>query len=229
MKTLGIIGNVGVDGTCDLMKEIMQEIDRRKVKILPRITMEGVKVNRDDEKRLLTNEETEDFIEPVQQSAKLLADRDLDIIVLACNTLHVLEPEIRAATEGTRSKFLSLPEAVVAHLKEQNITIIGIIGTGVASKLFSTLLRKANIQEVLPEQPIQDELIQSVVRIVTGEEKEGELVHTQRAIDNICQQGAQAFLIACTDLSHLQIDTQGLRQFDSTTILAKEVVNQLLA
>ncbi len=227
-SSLGIIGNVGVDGTAEFLKEVIKELDHQKVGTLPRIIVEGVEVNRADERLLLVHETTHPFKKPLQNSAQRLAEAGADIVVLACNTLHALQAEIRSALSGKQCEFFSLTDAVSAHLAEQAIQRVGIVGTSVTTGLFENTLRQKNIQQVLPEETIQKQLNESIRRIVTSEARSDEWRHTQDAIENIREKGADAFLIACTDLSQLSINSSGILQFDSTPILAKGAVRRLM-
>ena len=227
-SSLGIIGNVGVDGTADFLKAVVKELDQNGVKILPRIIVEGVEVNRADEEALLQSEVTEPFKQPLLRSALHLAEANADIIVLACNTLHVLQDEIRAVLTGTRSQFLTLTEAVAEHLVQEGIQRIGIVGTSVTSGLFTQILKEKGIELVQPNDETQKNLNASIRRIVTNNVNSDEIVHTQNTINDIHNQGAEAFLMACTDLSHFEVESHSMHQLDSTQILARKAVMQLL-
>lgn len=227
-SSLGIIGNVGVDGTADFLKAVVQELHLNNVKILPRIIVEGVEVNRADEEALLQNEVAEPFTQPLQKSAIRLSEANADIVVLACNTLHVLQDEIRAVLSETRSQFLSLTEAVAEHLTKTGIKRIGIVGTSVTSGMFTKILQENGIELIKPNDETQTNLNASIQRIVTNAAKSDEVIHTQNVINDIHDKGAEAILIACTDLSHFGVESHGMHLLDSTQILARQAVMHLL-
>ena len=134
-----------------------------------------------------------------------------DFIVLPCNTLHVLAPQIR---KFSNLKFLDLIEVVSKEInsKYKKIAILCTTKTR-KEKLYDRLLKDVKI--IYSTESEQAEVSKIILRIIRGDKSKEDRNYLSKLVTNFKKQGAEKTLLACTDLANLiknkdTIDTSGL-------------------
>ena len=224
MKTIGIIGGVGPASSSEIYRAIMQTCHERRVAQRPRVLLDSVPLPLMVEQALLLEGKTEGFIPFLENSAKLLEDAGADIVVLACNTLHIHEDRIRANLRN--AKFLSLTEAVERFLVRENTKRVGVLGTSVtAQSVFQDRLRNKGIEQLVPNPSHQKLLDLIILRTVTDARDEKDQEMFQEILSNLEQQNIDSILLGCTDLSTFLFAARK-PVFDTVDILADIVTEE---
>ena len=221
MKNLGIIGGVGWPGTQAFLEDMRQIINHEEWAVRPEVFVHFIPLPVAVEEDLLLHGNTEAFAPFLQESARKLRDTGVGIIILACNTLHVLEPAIRDVLEGTGITFLSLRDVVPDFLQEKGCTRIGLLGTSTTmEKVFTDRLRDRGIEQVNLPASLQAELNATIQRIVTGHDDESDTACIQEAVAFLENEGVHAIVSACTDLTG-RIHSTIVPIFDSEKMLVQ--------
>jgi len=64
----------------------------------------------------------------IKKALLQMAEHDVELFCLACNTTHYFTDQIREILSPMGKKFISMPEAVAQHLKDNNINDIALLG-----------------------------------------------------------------------------------------------------
>jgi aspartate racemase len=144
---------------------------------------------------------------------------DLICLSIACNTIHVLLPDLQAAS---RVPFVSMIEEVADNVAEdgkKKVTILGTPST-IRYRLYQTALDKRGIESVTPA-PEQLDTLEGIIRNViagtAGPEDERRIVEVA---DSLATQGAQGVILGCTELPLVFPEDYRLSVYNSLKILA---------
>lgn len=229
MKNLGIIGGVGPPGTWKIYQDIMHVVHAEQWTVRPEVTIVSVKLPIAVEKALLEGGDIRPLIPILQDAARKLRDLGVDIIILACNTLHALENEILEALRGSGITFLSLRDVVPAFLERNQLRRVGLLGTSTTIEtVFVDRLRERGIEQVNLPDALQKELNRTIQRIVTAQDDETDTACIQKAVAFLENAGVQAIGSACTDLTG-RIRSTLVSIFDTEQILVQETCAELRA
>lgn len=219
--TLGILGGMGPHAGlrfCELLLQL--SIDRYGAKrnaefphfLLSNLPVPDLISSRDDEERTVAMVEAE---------AKRLEVAGAQLIVLACNTMHLFEDRFRQATTVP---FLSLIDAVMLNVQRDGRKKVGLLGslTTMQSDLYSAPLERAGIELILPPVAEQQELsncIQSIIAHRSSDRDRGLLHHL---IESLHNKGAEAVILGCTELPQIFMPgSVRVPVYDSLHILAE--------
>ena len=163
--------------------------------------------------------------EMLQETASELERWGADTIALPCVTAHFFYEEI---AKSLKIPLLNMLEETISVLNDKNIRCVGILGTSGTAKggHLQRTLENAGIRYILPRSEVQEK-IDSVIfdRIKCGKAVDANVV--QKITDSILEQGAEVNLLACTELSTLNMSCPfGERYIDMMDILAKSVVKK---
>ncbi|MSR87379.1 amino acid racemase [Candidatus Peribacteria bacterium] len=219
--TLGILGGMGPHAGlrfCELLLQL--SIDRYGSKrnadfphfLLSNLPVPDLISSREDEERTVTMVEAE---------AKRLEVAGAELIVLACNTMHLFEERFRSAIAVP---FLSIIDAVMKNVQRDGRKTVGLLGsmTTMQSTLYSAPLQRAGIELILPSPAEQEELTRCVQTIVAHQVGDEERALLRRQMESLHEKGAEAVILGCTELPQiLTPDTSGIPVYDSLRILAE--------
>jgi aspartate racemase len=140
-------------------------------------------------------------------------------IALATNTLHLVAAQI---TDAITVPFIDLIDVAAAALDDAGYRHIGLLATDytMTSDLYPSRFAKYGIEVIVPDEAdralvhriIYDELLQGVV---SDESRAGYL----EVIDRLVARGADAVLLACTEIGLLLEDGDASVPLPDTTLL----------
>lgn len=172
-----------------------------------------------------------------QTAVRLLADAAVacqnggaDVVAICTNLMHKVAPAVEAALTVP---LLHIADAVAAEATRQGCTRLGILGTKwtMQERFYADRLARHGIEVVVPgvddcdliDRVIFDELTQGVIR------DESRAAY-QRVIDRLAGGGAQAVVLACTEIGLLLAPGQSaLPMIDSAEAHAAELARVALA
>ena len=226
MKSLGIIGGIGPASSAELYLKITENVHKRGLSSRPNIVLNSIPLPIVVEEDLILRGKTDAYIPFLQDSTRFLESAGVDIVIMACNTLHKHEDVVINTLKS--AEFLSLKTAVPLFLKEKGIKKIGILGTSItACELYNDPLQVIGIEALSPSRVLQESLDTAIQHIVTDQWNENDRENVQAAMHQLETLGADAMLLACTDLWLLNC-TCDLETFDTVDLLAELAVNSLL-
>jgi aspartate racemase len=140
-------------------------------------------------------------------------------IALATNTLHLVAAQI---TDAITVPFIDLIDVAATALDDAGYRHIGLLATDytMTSDLYPSRFAKYGIEVIVPDEPdralvhriIYDELLQGVV---SDKSRAGYL----EVIDRLVARGADAVLLACTEIGLLLEDGDASVPLPDTTLL----------
>ena len=122
-----------------------------------------------------------------------------DTITLACNTAHLMVPDVPLLQKPS---FVSLPKTVASVLAARGVRKAGVLATPTTLRtgLYDQALAEQSIESVSPN-TTQQALLETAIRSVIAGEPDYELQTELTAIaDSLVTKGAGAIILGCTEL-----------------------------
>ncbi len=225
-RTPGVIGGMGPAATCDLMKKVIDctdaEDDQHHIHML-------VDQNTDVPDR--TAAILGGGADPMPQlvaSAKRLEAAGADFLCMSCNTAHYFHGRLQKHV-GIPIRNMPLESAM--ELKRRGVGKVGLLATDgtIRTGVYHRYLEEAGIAVVLPSAEGQ----KTVMHLIYGCVKKGVPVSAYpreavaAAIADMKARGAEAFLMACTELP-IAFEALGYADgfVDPTLCLARAIVRE---
>lgn len=226
MKTIGIIGGMGPEATAALYLEIVHIFQRRF----------NARYDADYPPMVIYNLPAPDVVEEVGNEGELLrllidAARKLEkagaeFFLLACNTVQKHLPSVAAAVD---IPFIDLNVEIASAAKKAGWQRLGILGTEatLSEGHLAEACRQKGVESLLPEPLDRRELTRIIMGILSGNPDSDARRSLLGTIASLEQRGAQAVVLACTDLRLLlQHRPSPIPLLDTVDLLAEAAVGQ---
>jgi aspartate racemase len=158
--------------------------------------------------------------------AQTLEKAGADFIVMACNTAHAFEGDIRRAI---KTPFVSLIAEVVAEARRQHPALrrVGLLAAQgcIDSQIYHRAFQAADIEVVTLDALSQAEFMKLLYRIKSGERDAAVKAAMRVLARHLSDQDVNILIAGCTEVP-LVLDGQSspLPLIDSTDVLAKRCV-----
>ncbi|PIX68273.1 hypothetical protein COZ41_00600 [Candidatus Shapirobacteria bacterium CG_4_10_14_3_um_filter_35_13] len=198
-KTIGILGGMGAEATVDLYMGIWKYYQNNfgaKYDIdFPPMIIYSIPIP--DVVESLENEQV--TLEMLQNTAKNLENNGCDFIVIACNTVQFLLENIRQAVN---IPIIGIAEVNAKHLKTKGIKKVGILATEVAieKQVYDGAMTNIGISLIKPTAEDQEIVTEVIMTQLAGKTTRSETNKLANIAEHLKFQGAEAILLACTDL-----------------------------
>lgn len=227
MKTLGIIGGFGPETTAQFYLEIIN-LSRKRLDQYPSILIYNPPIPFELEKDVAGEGQNESKMLPlIIQAAKKLEEAKADFIVIPCNTIHLHIEKIRQAVN---IPILSIIEETANQIEKENFKKIGLLATSstIKNKLYHEPLAKKDIEIIIPDETSQQKIAEIIPNILIGKKTVEDKNFLIETINHMKKNGAEAVVLACTDLPLLigQKDTH-IKLIDTLDILAEAASREL--
>ena len=219
-KVIGIIGGMGPMATADLFTKIIENTaaatDQEHLHVL-------IDNNTDIPDRtacILAGSDAP--LGPMVESANRLVNQGADLLIIPCNTAHYFHDGVQAAVDVP---VLNMPEISAQYCADKGFSCVGLLSTAgtVRAQIYEPYFEQLGVRLLHPSQVGIDNLMY----LIYDEIKAGRTPHPERLYPEIVsleEQGAEAFLLACTELP-LVFQTGGRVPFiDPTLLLARAAV-----
>lgn len=186
------------------------------------IVISNVCFSKDLENRIGIGGESGDLILPnVLKSVKELEGAGVDFIVMPCNTLHVLIPELR---KNCNLDFVDLIEETSKIVKDK-YNRIGILCTNKTKDecLYDSVLE--NVEIIYPNDTEQKRVSEIIIKIIRGKSDKIDKIYLNFLINKMTREGAEIVLLACTDLVNLVGGNS--KTLDTTQILIDSILRKM--
>jgi aspartate racemase len=165
----------------------------------------------------------------VAESARRVQDAGADFVVITSNTGHLGADAARAAVTIT---LLDIRDVAVADLRRLRARRAGIISTGMSQRtgLYDVALHAAGIDLIVPT-PSEAARVDEVIftELIHGMVSESGATVVQRVADSLRRRGADAILLACTDLTLLASRLRPGSEIVDTTVLHARAAGRMAA
>lgn len=230
MKTLGILGGVGPETTSKIYHSIIDLFRKNKKDNYPSIVIYNLPFPFVIENEaVIKGVNSHKMIPYLVEGAKILERSGADFGILPCNTLHKYIKEIRKAV---KMPFLSILDETVSRLKSMGIENIGILATEttVKDKLYNDILKKNGVNFLYPTRTEQNNINKIIVEILNGKKNKLQEKKFKTICFSLQKMGAEAILLACTDLQIITSDINiSIPIIDSTEILINASMRELIS
>lgn len=200
LKKLGVIGGMGPEATSFFYARVIartkasSDQDHIDMVILSHASMP------DRTEAILTGRR-ENFLHAITRDAKDLERLGAANIAIPCNTSHYFLKEIQAAT---KVPIIDMVEESVRYVLEvrSDARKIGIMGTDgtIQTGTYHRACERRGIVAVVPHDEAQREVMSLIYDDIKGG-KTGERVKFDTAYKDLMEQGCDAVILACTEIS----------------------------
>lgn len=138
-------------------------------------------------------------LEMLQATAQTLERGGVDFIVIACNTVQFLLDKIRQAVG---IPVIDIAEVNAKYLQGKGIRKAGILATKttIEKKVYDKALESIGIELIRPTEDSQEVVTEVIMTQLAGKTTETETKKLASVAEQLKSQGAEAVLLACTDL-----------------------------
>jgi len=221
-KTVGLIGGMGPAATLDFFERILKRTKAMRDEDHLHVIIDN---NTKFPSRYAASKgEGPSPGAAIAATARGLQDAGADFIVMACNTAHAYEAEIRAAISVP---FLSMIDETVKAVLELRPERIGLLAADpcLRARLYQDAFAKAGLDLVLPPPESQRTLQELINRVKAGDT--GETVRRSMATlaTKLEAQGAEVIVAGCTEVPIvLTADNIDGELVNSTDVLVERTI-----
>lgn len=222
MKKLGVIGGLGPMATAYFLQLLVQMTEARTDQEHIEVLLHS-KPQIPDRTRFILGQSREDPLPQMVEIGRELAGQGAELIAVPCVTAHYFQKKLE---DSIGIPVVDTIRETALSLKAAGVTKAGILATDgtIESGLFQRAFAGEGISAMLPDRAGQ----QAVMQIIYQNVKAGQPVDSAafwRVAEGLFGQGAQAVLLACTELSLVKRDF-GLGEgfLDVMEVLARRAV-----
>lgn len=227
MKTIGILGGLGPIASAELYLEILKlcQKEHRAVQDYdyPKIIIVSLPLPDFDEHGSTNSAQTQTL---VKEALRTLEAAGADFIAMACNTIHLLYPQL---VKAVKIPIINLIEETVNYFQNFAYQKIGIICSAETSKsgLYTYAFQKRK-QKLITTTKLDQKTVTKAIAAVMGGTINDLISHElTKVVHSLENAGAEVLLVGCTELP-LALNHQDIRipVIDATRILAMAAVRR---
>jgi len=230
VKTIGLIGGMSWESTVPYYRQVNETI-KEQLGGLHSAKVVLVSVDFHEVERLQHAGDWDAAGVMMADAARALQAAGADFVVLCTNTMHKVAPAIEAAV---RIPLFHIADPTATEIKRAGLRKIGLLGTRFTMEqaFYKDRLRELHgLDVVVPEQADRDTVHRIIYdELCLGRIVDGSREEYRRIITSLVEQGAQAIILGCTEISLLvnQQDS-AVPLFDTTAIHARSAALWALA
>jgi len=225
MKTIGLIGGMSWESTSLYYSAINQGV-RESLGGLHSAKICLYSVDFHEIEKLQHQGEWQQTAELLAKAAEAVEAGGADLFLICTNTMHKVAPEVQAAVN---IPLLHIADATATQLLADGITKVGLLGTAftMQQEFYKGRLTKEFGIEVLVPNDEQQAMVHGVIyqELCLGKINLDSKQKYLEVIQDLYNQGAQAVILGCTEITLLvqKKDTQ-VPLYDTTAIHAQSAV-----
>ncbi|HEX4635144.1 MAG TPA: amino acid racemase [Rhizomicrobium sp.] len=200
-KIVGVIGGMGPEATVDFLRRLIAATPAHDDKDHLHVLVDN---NPKIPSRIaaLIEGMGEDPAPVLCEMAKGLERQGADFLVVPCNTAHHYLPQIACSVEIPLLDMvdLSVKKLLAADTRPRRIGLLASPAVRLVG-LYSARFEQAGLQALYPEQPCEDALLGVIKAVKAGQLSDQHRKDYATVAAMLDAAGAEAFLIACTELS----------------------------
>lgn len=221
-KTIGMIGGMGPMATVDLFKKIILATDAREDQEHIHILIDN-NTNIPDRTAAILGKGPSPVPE-LTKSAQRLEAAGADFLIVPCNTAHNFLPQV---APSVKIPFLNMITATAEYCKEKGYKKVGLLASAgtVHTGIYQKALNAVGV-EVMQPNPEQEPFVHGMIyNGVKANDYNFDASGTQRVVDEMTKDGAEAFVMGCTEVP-VGVEMFHLKGnfIDATEVLAEKAV-----
>lgn len=221
-KTAGIIGGMGPLATADLFTKIVNMTLAEKDQDHVHLLIDNNIDIPDRTAAILSGGESP--LPYLIASGNRLCEQGADFLLMPCNTAHYFWKPLQ---EAMTVPVLHMPKLTAEECQRRRLKAVGLLATTgtIQSGVYAAAFEGCGIDLIYPSEACANALMHLIYQEVkAGKEPRPEVIHP--FLDEMQDLGADAFLLACTELPIAFAHDNAFPFIDPTEILAKEVILQ---
>ncbi|MFD1065883.1 aspartate/glutamate racemase family protein [Oceanobacillus locisalsi] len=201
MKQIGIIGGLGPESTVEYYQSIIRRFQEKKgsLKVLPELFINSI--NMYNIFRYISEWRLDDLIMYVGNAARKLEQLEVDGIIIAANTPHLVFDEVQ---KQVSVPMISIVDATVEEAEKQGVQHIGLLGTKFTMEqdFFKTPFEESRKHISVPEEDTQQYLHEKIVNeLENGIVKPETKKDFKQIVDEMIEQKQiDSLILGCTEL-----------------------------
>lgn len=231
MKKIGIIGGMSWESTTTYYKVINDEI-KNALGGLHSAPIIMSSVDFDGLEKMQHQNKWDEIAEILTKEAKILEGAGAEFIIICSNTMHKVEPQVRASIN---IPILHITNATAEELKKRKVKRVALLGTKFTMDdgFYTDILKNEfGVNAVVPNEEEQ-EFIHNVVYGelclgVVKKESRSRFLEIVKRLEK--EEDAQGVILGCTEIDMLvKPGYVDIEVYDSTLIHAKEAAKKILS
>ena len=219
-KVIGMIGGMGPMATADLFIKIIENTKADRDQEHLHILIDNNTDIPDRTEHILIGSNAP--LEPMAESAARLQAQGADLLIMPCNSAHHYYEGLCRRTD---LPVLNMPELTAKTCEEQGIRCAALLATEgcIRSGIYDPYFDALGIRLLKPS----EEGIRALMYLIYDEVKAGKAPHPEilyPEMERLKKEGAEVFLLACTELPLAFDETTPFDCLDPTLILAQAAV-----
>ncbi|MEK7171277.1 MAG: amino acid racemase [Patescibacteria group bacterium] len=223
-KIIGILGGMGPESTAIFYQAIIKQCQKQY----------GAKYDEDYPEIFIYNlpipnivdglKKPEETLKMLVEGANKIDSIGVDFMVMPCNTAHYFYPGM---AKSISMPFICIFLATAKKIKSEGYRKVGFLATEttIEYKSFDKDFEKNGIELILPDERDQKKLTKIIFNILAGKKLKKDKRQLQQIIKNLKRKGAEAIVLACTDIPILlKQEDADIKIFDTVEILAESTV-----
>ncbi len=230
MKTIGLVGGMSWESTLTYYRIINEGVNKR-FGGLHSAQIILYSVDFDTIAKLQRAGDWAGTAHILSKAARNIQNAGADCLLICCNTMHKVAPEIEAAVH---IPLLHIADTTAEILLQEGIKTVGLLGTAFTMEqdfYKERFISKYGLKILIPNEHDR-QLVHSIIfkELCLGRTASASKSEYLRIIDELSAQGAEAVILGCTEIGMLvsQADTK-IRLFDTTVIHAEKAVEYATA
>jgi aspartate racemase len=222
MKTIGLIGGMSWESTVPYYRQINETI-KQQLGGLHSAKLVLYSVDFHEVERLQHAGDWDAAGVMMADAARALQAAGADFIVLCTNTMHKVAPAIEGAV---RIPLFHIADPTVLEIKRAGMRKIGLLGTRFTMEqpFYKDRLRELHGLDVVVPSPADRDVVHRIIyeELCLGKVLDASRDEYRRIIASLVEQGAQAVILGCTEISLLVAQPDAsVPLFDTTSIHAQ--------
>ena len=227
-KKIGIVGGLSPESTVTYYRYLT----RKYAEIFGGSTFPEIviySVNLEEYHKLRNGNRWDLIANNLVRAVKYLEACDVDVAIIATNTLHKVFAEVES---GTSVKLISIIDSTIEAIKKMKLKTVGLLGTSftMTDDFFTKQLTRNSLGFIVPN-PNE---IMEILRIIEEELVRGRFTEQSKStylgiIDRLVSLGADGIVLGCTEIPLLiNQEDVGVPVFDTATIHATATLKYIL-
>jgi aspartate racemase len=229
VKIIGLIGGMSWESTVPYYRQINETVGERLGGLhSARVILYSVDFHEIERLQHLGDWQAAGVV--LADAARALEAAGADFIVLCTNTMHRVAPAIEAAV---RIPLFHIADPTADAIKRSGFSTVGLLGTRFTMEqaFYKDRLRELHGLNVLVPAPSDQEVIHRVIyeELCLGKIVAESRSEYRRIMASLVDQGAEAIILGCTEISLLvRPNDAAVPLFDTTAIHARQAAARAL-
>jgi aspartate racemase len=221
-KTIGVLGGMGPGASASLYNKMIEYAQYKYGAVqdadYPPIIIYSLPLLGFDE----TGVVDEDLVkEQLISGVKKLESAGCDMIIIACNTVHIYYEDMQVAVNVP---ILNIIEKTRERVMKVGYKKVGLLASESTNKLqiYQKKFSEVGVEIISPNEAQQDVINGVIEHVMGGSQNVEDIIVLKGIIRNYLNQGAEAVILGCTEipLAINQVDTD-VELFDATKAIVE--------